>query len=233
MLNRLALGAFLIAATLAIHAGDARAEDAPRPTIETTGESTISAKPDFATITIGAESVGKSAQAALAENSKATAVVIESLKVEGVEAKDIQTSDFSIAPQMSNVGRSGGEAAIVVGYAVSNRVRATVRDLTRLGDLLDKAVSAGANSINSVQFGIANSSVLLDAARKAAFADARRKAALYAEEAGVKLGPLASLEETGAATPVYARTVALAAAPIESGQASLSVSVRARFEIAR
>ncbi|WP_158814744.1 SIMPL domain-containing protein [Methylocapsa sp. S129] len=227
---------FLIALMLACSLGVAQADEAARPTIETTGESTVGARPDFATITIGEQSAAKTAQAALADNSKATAALIEALKGAGVEAKDIQTSDFSIRPQMSNVGRSGGEPTTIVGYSVSNRVRATLHDLTRLGDVLDKAVAAGANSVNGIQFGVANASILLDEARKAAFADARRKAELYAGEAGVKLGALASLEETGAAMPVYANAAgmpAAMAAPIESGQSTLSVGVRARFEIAR
>jgi uncharacterized protein len=235
MVNRPALHCLIVALALACSVGLSRADDAVRPTIETTGESTISARPDFATITVGVQSAGKTAQAALADNSKATAAVIEALKAAGVEAKDIQTVDFSVWPQMSNVNRAGGEPTAIVGYAVSNRVRATLRDLAHLGEALDKAVAAGANSVNGIQFGVANASVLLDAARKSAFADARRKAEIYAGETGARLGALASLEETSAAMPVFAKAVGMAAsaAPIEAGESTLSVGVRARFEIAR
>jgi uncharacterized protein YggE len=215
----------------------ARAEDAARPTIEASGESAVSAKPDYATIVIGVQSNSKNAQAALADNSKATATLIEALKGAGIEAKDIQTSDFSIWPQMSNAGvsRAAGEPATIVGYSVSNHVRTTIRDVTRLGEILDKAVAAGANTVNGIHFGIANSSVLLDEARKAAFADAKRKAELYAGEAGVKLAGIASLEETGANPAPFAVSAGLERAnvPIEAGESKLSVGVRVRFEIAK
>lgn len=224
----------LFALALVCLAAAAHAQDAARATIETTGESTVGARPDFALVTIGVQSVGKTAQAALADNSKATAAVIETLKGAGVDAKDIQTSDFSIWPRMSNLAKNNSEPPAILGYAVANRVTVDERDLARLGEVLDKVVAAGANAINGVQFGVSNASALLDEARKAAFADAKRKAEVYAAEAGAKLGALTELDETGAAAPVYARhAVALsAAAPIEAGENKLSVSVHARFEIA-
>jgi uncharacterized protein YggE len=212
----------------------AYAEEPARPFIETTGESSVGAKPDFAVISIGVQSAGRAAQAALADNSKATQTVIDAVKGAGVEAKDIQTSDFSIWPRMSTLAKNETEPPAILGYTVANRVTVTTRDIGRLGDLLDKAVAAGANSINGVQFGVTDASQLLDQARKAAFADARRKAEIYATEAGVKLGALAELDETGAATPVYQRHMAMeaASAPIAPGENKLTVSVHARFEIA-
>ena len=235
MLARPLSRSLLAALILACPSGVARAEDAARPTIEATGQSTVSARPDYATIVIGVQSNAKNAQTALADNSKATAAVIETLKGAGIEAKDLQTSDFSIWPQTSNVGRAGGEPTTIVGYSVSNHVRTTLRDVTRLGEILDKAVTAGANSVNGIHFGFANSSALLDEARKAAFADAKRKAELYASEAGVKLAGIDSLEETGASPAPFAVSAGLerANAPIEAGESKLSIGVRARFEIAK
>jgi uncharacterized protein YggE len=215
----------------------AYADEPARPYIETTGESSASAKPDIAVVTIGVQSVAEAAQAALADNSKATQGVIDAVKSAGVDAKDIQTSDFSIWPRMSIPGKNDTKPPAIVGYTVANRVTVTEHDIARLGDVLDKAVSAGANSINGVQFGVTDASKLLDEARKAAFADARRKAEIYAAEAGVKLGPLIELDETGAPAPMMYRHAAvapasIAAAPIEAGESKLTVSVRARFEIA-
>ena len=235
MLTRPLPHALIVALILACSLGVARAEDAARPTIEAAGEGTVSAKPDYATIVLGVQSNSKNAQAALADNSKATTSLIEALKGAGIEAKDLQTSDFSIWPQTSTAGRSGGEPTTIVGYNVSNHVRTTIRDVTRLGEILDKAVMAGANSVNGIHFGIANSSALLDEARKAAFADAKRKAELYANEAGVKLAGIASLEETGANPAPFAVSAGLERAnvPIESGESKLSIGVRVRFEIAK
>jgi uncharacterized protein YggE len=181
------------------------------------------------------QSNARNAQAALADNSKTTANLIETLKAAGIESKDIQTSDFSIWPQVSNVGRAGGDPTTIVGYSVSNHVRTTIRDVTKLGEILDRAVTAGANSVNGIHFGIANSSALLDEARKAAFADAKRKAELYASEAGVKLAGIASLEETGAGPAPFAVSASLerASVPIEAGESKLTIGVRVRFDIAK
>ncbi len=121
----------LVALMLASSLGLARADDATRMTIETTGEGAVSAKPDFATVTIGVHSGGRLAQSALAENSRAVAAVVVALKSAGVDAKDIQTADFSIWPQ--DEGR--------LGFNVSNRVTVTVRDLARLEEALDKAAA--------------------------------------------------------------------------------------------
>jgi uncharacterized protein len=224
---------FLVAFALAGSLAVADAQEAARATIETTGESSVSAKPDFAAISIGVQSAGKAAQATLADNSRATAALIEALKGAGVEAKDIQTSDFRIWPQTPSNPKNGVEPPVILGYAVSNRVTFTQRDLARLGEVIDKAVAAGGNVIGGVTFGVANASLLLDQARGAALADARRKAEIYAGEAGVKLGGLVELEETGGPAPVYGRAMSVAAAPpIEPGESKLTVGVRARFEIA-
>lgn len=229
--KRLALLVLTLAVPLAAHA-----DEPARPYIETNGESWVSAKPDFAVVTIGVQSADRAAQGALASNSKATAAVIEAAKGAGIDAKDIQTADFSIWPRMSSPGKNETEPPAILGYTVSNHVTVTAHDIARLGDLLDKAVAAGANSINGVEFGVADASKLLDAARKDAFADARRKAEVYAAEAGVKLGALIELDETGAPAPLLrhraAVPMAAAAPPIEAGESKLTVGVRARFEIA-
>jgi uncharacterized protein YggE len=136
---------------------------------------------------------------------------------------------------MSKIGRADAEPTAIVGYSVSNHVRTTIRDVTRLGEILDKAVTAGANSVNGIHFGVANSSALLDDARKAAFADAKRKAELYASEAGVKLAGIASLEETSANPAPFAVSGGLERAnvPIEAGESKLGIGVRVRFDIAK
>ena len=219
--------------------GAANAQSPARSTISTIGEGVASAAPDFAVVTIGVQTQSKTAQSALGENSKATAAVIDALKGVGVAPKDIQTSEFSVWPQnVEQPSRAmGGAPQGVAGYIVSNRVTATVRDVSRLGEVLDKAVASGANAINGVEFGVNDASRLLDEARKTAFADAKRKAEIYAAEAGAKLGPLVSLEESGASAPIAGGMMKEMAAaprpPIESGEMKLSVLVNAQFEIAR
>jgi uncharacterized protein len=230
--GRSAFAALMLAGSL----GLAHADDARR-SVSVNGEAFASAKPDLVYITIGVESAGKDARDVLAANSKSTGDVIAALKGDGIDGKDLQTSSFSVRP---NIDRSQSALSsvdntpVINGYTVSNTVNVTLHDLPRLGDILDKAVTAGANSIDGVQFDVSNQSALLDDARKAAFEDARRKAAIYASASGLKLGRLIELSEsTGARNGVLyrAKTMATAAVPVESGESTMSVSVSARFEL--
>ena len=132
-------------------------------------------------------------------------------------------------------GQAGAPA--IIGYSVSDEVTVIVRDIPRLGSLIDKSVLAGANAIYGVAYGENDPGALLDKARPLAVADARRKAEIYASAGGAKIGRLMSLtEERGAEPPVgfAARAYApggAAATPIEAGEDKLRVTVTARFEL--
>ena len=124
----------------------------------------------------------------------------------------------------------------MTGYSVSNNVSVRVRDLPRLGALIDKAVTAGANTIYGISFGHNDVSALLDKARPLAVADARRKAELYAAAGGGRIGRLMVLTEDGGPPGVAhvlprLRLPPRAPTPIEAGEDKLSVSVNARFEL--
>ena len=214
----------------------AEADTAPRQ-ISVTGEASLSADPDMAIFTAGVTSTAPAAADALAANSRATAAVIARLKSEKISPKDIQTSGFSVQPEVVTPDSSGSDAPAapkITGYTVSNNVTVRLREPARLGTLLDKVVTAGANTIGDVDFQVSNQSALLDDARKAALTDARRKAELYAGAGGGKLGRILSLSE-GGALPVAQILGGLkarrAAAPIESGQTELSVQVSVTYEI--
>ena len=205
--------------------------------VEVTGEAGVSAAPDFARVTLGATTTGKDAREAVAANAKAVNALIALIKGEGVGAADIQTSSLSINPQFSNPrpGAPNNEPTIV-GYNVSDMVTVTVRDISRLGSLIDKAVDAGANAMFGVSYGENDPSALLDKARPLAVADARRKAEIYANAGGARIGRLMELSEQTGAQPtpfagrVYARSAA-APTPVEPGEDRLTVSITARFEL--
>ena len=138
----------------------------------------------------------------------------------------------------SNPRSNQQEAPTITGYNVSDTVTVIVRDIARLGALLDKAVEAGANAMYGIAFGQNDPSALLDKARPLAVADARRKAEIYASAGGAKLGRLMELNEETAPQPVvyptraYAQNAASAApTPIEPGQDKLTVVITARFEL--
>ncbi len=203
--------------------------------VEVSGEGSISAAPDFAEVTLGVTSTGKKAGDAVAANSQAANALSALIKSEGVAPADIQTSTVSVSPMFSQPLPNQQTAPTVTGYSVSNNVSVRVRDIPRLGALLDKAVTAGANSIYGIGFGHNDLSTLLDKARPLAVADARRKAEIYAAAGGGRIGRLMVLTEEGGRQPPMAFSRAYAAAPpptpIEAGEDKLTVTVNARFEL--
>ena len=201
-----------------------------------TGEGSVSAAPDFARVTLGVTSTGATAGEAMAENAKAANALVSLIKAEGVAPADIQTSEVSISPMFAQPALGEKTAPTITGYSVSNNVAVTVREIPRLGALLDKAVTAGANSVYGIGFGHNDPSALLDKARPLAVADARRKAEIYAAAGGGRIGRLLVLtEEAGRQPPMaFSRAYSAAAAapmPIEAGEDKLTVSINARFEL--
>ena len=131
--------------------GAALAADAR--TITVTGEGTATARPDMAVLTAGVATQGATAAEALAANSEATKGVIERFKAESVDLKDVQTSGFSLQPVYLYPKAEDASPAPprITGDTVSNTVSVRIRDLDRLGAILDKVVSAGANSVNGIE----------------------------------------------------------------------------------
>jgi hypothetical protein len=204
--------------------------------IEVTGEGSVSAAPDFARVTLGVTNTGNTAGEAVAANAKAANALVSLIKSEGVGPADIQTSEVSISPMFSQSSPGQTTAPTITGYSVSNNVTVMVRDIPRLGALLDKAVTEGANSIYGIGFGHNDPSALLDKARPLAVADARRKAEIYANAGGARIGRLMVLtEEPGRQPPVAFSRAFVAGAPaptpIEAGEDKLTVTVTARFEL--
>jgi uncharacterized protein len=204
--------------------------------VEVTGEGSVSAAPEFAQVTLGVTNTGKNAGDAVAANAQAANALAALIKTEGVAPADIQTSTVSVSPMFSQPSPNQDTAPTVTGYSVSNNLTMRIRDIPRLGALLDKAVTAGANSIYGIGFGHNDLSALLDKARPLAVADARRKAEIYAAAGGGRIGRLMVLtEEGGGRQPPMAFSRAYAAAPpptpIEAGEDKLTVTLNARFEL--
>lgn len=197
--------------------------------IEVSANGAVYAAPDQATVRIGVNSQAATAADALKQNSADTSAVITQIKDLGVAEADVQTSDFAIYPTYDDTGTK------VTGYAVSNVVVVTIRDLNTAGTLLDAVVQAGANNIGGLSFGIADPSELQAEARAKAIAAARAKAEQMAEAAGVRLGDVITMSESVSyGEPVYAREAVMAdamAVPIASGQQQISVDVYITFAL--
>ncbi|MGH2340211.1 SIMPL domain-containing protein [Segnochrobactraceae bacterium EtOH-i3] len=236
----LALAAAALVPTAAAFAQDAPAAArarGPARVLTVTGSGEVSATPDVAVISSGVETQGETARAALDANSKAVAALIEAAKKAGVEARDIATSGFSVQPVYAERRQPKGEATqAIVGYQVMNRVTVTLRDVAKVGPLLDQLVTVGSNRIDGITFLVSDANTRRDAARTAAVADARRKAETLATAAGVSLGKVLTLSEGNDGGPMPRPMMRMAAdsagaVPVEAGSTSLGAEVEIRFEI--
>jgi uncharacterized protein len=197
-------------------------------------EGSVNGAPDFAPVTLVVTNIGKTTGEAIPDNAKAASALVSLIKAQGVAPADIQTSNLSISHIFSQPSRGQATAPTITGYSVSNTVALKFHDIPRLGGLLDRAVTAGANSVSSVGFDHADPSALLDKARALAVADATRKANVYA--AGAKIGRPMTLTEEQGRTPTaryllraYTATAAVPT-PIEAAKDKLTVT--ARFALA-
>src|SRR5712664_3720822 len=207
------------------------AQVVPPATISVTGEATVSVPPDLVQIDGGVTSEAKTAREASDANNAAMGKVLLALKGAGIEEKDFQTSRLSLQPQ-SAPNRTGPSA--IVGYRASNRVTIRLRDVTKVANVIDTLVGAGANDIGGINFMVSAASKLLDEAREQAIADARRKAEIYAKAAGVTLGAALSISEEGAPGPMPYRKMAAgmaASAPVAQGEETLRVTVSVSWAI--
>ena len=204
------------------------------PSITVVGSDKVSAKPDMAQIQVGVVTEASSAATALKENNDRMTKLFSSLEERGVARKDVQTSNFSVMPQYKR-GSHGEQMSEIVGYRVSNSVGIKVRKLEALGQVLDEIVQKGANQIHGVSFSVAEPTHLLDEARRKAVADARRKAELYAKEAGVEVGQVLLIQEQTPHTPGpmvvgLARSQA-AGVPIAEGELDFGATITVTYAI--
>ena len=203
-------------------------------TLSLTGLGQASAPPNMAQVTVGVTTVADTAAEALASNSTEMNAVFRTLRDNGVDPADMQTSGLSLNPRWNSYGSSGKQPKIE-GFEGSNSLRVTVRVIDDLGTVLDEITRAGANNIQSVSFSLKDPSPLLEQARKAAVKDAMAKADLYAEAAGVSLGPIVRIDESGQSGPApgHARMEAMAASavPIAAGETQIAASITIVWEI--
>jgi uncharacterized protein YggE len=226
----IALGALALFATSPLKA------DPSLRVLTVSGQGEVKSAPDEALLSAGVVTTARTADAALAANTRAMTAVFDTLKKAGVADKDMQTSGFSVQPQYTAASASSSGQQRITGYQVSNNVSVTVEDLGRLGATLDALVSSGANAVGDIDFAIKHPAALLAQAREAAVADAVAKAQVLAKAAGVTLGAIISISEDGSAQSRPMGMLALAgkadnAVPIAAGQQSVSANVSISWDI--
>ena len=203
--------------------------------ISVNGTGIVYLAPDIAYINIGVHTENADVGKAVEDNNQKSQAVVTAIKALGVDAKDIQTTNFSVYNSQQYDPSSG----VLTGtlYMVDNTVYITMRDLPKLGDMLDAAIQAGSNNINSVSFDVADKTKAVQQARLLALDNAHKLANELAEGAGVKLGSVQNLSYYDyPPSPYYGKGgesagSSASVAPINPGQMQLTVNVNIIYEI--
>jgi uncharacterized protein YggE len=216
----------------------AQTPSGPERTITVVGRGEVKSAPDVAQINLGVEVIAPTVAEALDEADARMQAILDALKAAGIESKDIQTSNFSInferqSPEPRPMSEEGAPAGV---YRVSNMVRVTVRDLDKVGEIIDAAVTAGANNVWGVQFGLEDTAALEEQAREKAVADARTRAESLAALNGVEVGDVVTISEVvgGGAVPMFAaaeRAFGGGGTPVESGEVTFATQIQIVYGI--
>ena len=195
----------------------------PSGGITVTGTGTVQTTPDHAEFTLGVQSEGPTAREALAANSEEMRRVFAALFAAGVAKGDVQTQTVSVSKSYQGNG-----------YSAGNSVSLTIRELAKAGSILDAASNAGANDVYGPTLSRSDEAGQQAKALRAAFDNARARARVLAEAAGVQLGRVTAIIESGnEQEPYYAVALAKrsADAPIEPGRQQVQATVRVTFAI--
>jgi len=203
-------------------------------TITVSGTGSVAASPDVADVRLGIRITRPTVQEARGSAADLMGAILAAVRAGGVDSADIRTTALSLEPHYEH-DRTAGKPSLA-GYQATNIVTVTVRDLERLGPVVDGALEAGATSLDGLTLRIADPSPLEAAARRAAVADARSRAEVLASAAGVSIVGVVSMVDgvgvTPLPTPRLARAMAdTAPTPIESGTTEVSLSVSVVYAI--
>jgi hypothetical protein len=209
-------------------------------TITVEGAGQVNLEPNIVRITIGVETSSTDVQQAVTENNQRTQAVISTLEDSGIAAEDIQTENFNVRQQNQNQqplpeAEMTAEEMPAPTFVVTNTVRVTLREIDRVGSVLNEVISSGANTIYGIQFDATGKESANKQALELAVEDARTRAETIAAAAGVELGDVVQVETFGGGPVVAMERAeteeAMAAVPIASGQLTLEVTVRVSYAI--
>ncbi len=214
-------------------------------TITVSDKAEIYAKPDLALVTASVVSEAKTVNEAMANNTKKMNAVIDFIKSQGVDAKDLKTTNFSIYPRyewqretICVISPCPSEKRVLVGYEINQSLQIKIRDMAKIGDIIQGATGAGANEIGGLQFTIDKEDELRNQARDEAIEKAKAKAKKLASKLGVKLVRISNFTEGGASpVPYLFNESALGKGggeetpQIETGENKIEIAVTITYEI--
>jgi uncharacterized protein YggE len=225
----------IAAAVLSACSGTVQFGQSQPRTINVTGNAQVILAPDIAYISIGVHSEAKAAKEAVASNNSQTQAVIDAIKGQGVDAKDIQTTNFSVY-QQEKFAPTGEDLGSF--FMTDNTVYVTMRNIAKIGDILDASISAGANSIYGINFDVQDKESALATGRDQAMEDAKSQAEQLAKASGAKLSDVQSISYySSSPSPIYYDTKAAGvgggggSVPVSPGQLTLTVSVSVTYAI--
>lgn len=202
-------------------------------TIAVVGTATIKAAPDEAVISLGVQTEAATAQGALTQNAERMTAVLQALVGQGIAKDDVATSYVSLYPIYGNTGME------ITGYQAANQIDVTVRDMDKVGPVIDASVDAGANLSNGISFRLSDQNQGVNEALQAAVADARSKAETLAAAGDTQLGQVVTITEMSSPSsvpPIYYERMAGAAdgsvsTPIQPPTLETQVSVSVTWEL--
>ena len=204
------------------------------PQIMTSARGEARVRPDRATVMIGVQTRAATAAQAASENATKVEAVLAALRRLGLTNDQLSTVEYNVFPEM-RYSREGEEPRLV-GYNVHNAIRADIARIEQVGAVLDAALGAGANSINSLSFHSSNIEQVRREAIARAMASARADAEALARAAGGTLGRMLEASTVEVAIPVMRTSMArmeaaqAAPTPIQPGEQEVSANVTARWE---
>ncbi|MDM4019036.1 SIMPL domain-containing protein [Roseiconus lacunae] len=219
---------------------DNHADSVRGPSITVSGTGEVSADPDLAMVNVGVVSEAKTAKEALVANNEAMRNLFAQLDKLGIDQRDRQTAHFNVSPQYDHQRPQPGRSVDpnkprIIGYQVTNDVRVKVREISRVGEILDAVVQGGSNRINGISFSVEDDEAAMREARVKAVKDAQAKAKLLCETAGAELGNVIEIHEAGAGpSPRRPEMMMMAQArsvPVAPGEQTISASVTMTFQI--
>lgn len=189
--------------------------------------------PDIARVSAGTVTQAVDANAAMRANAERMSQVVAAIRRAGIAERDIQTSGVNLNAQYHY---AENQPPTITGYQASNTVNITVRDIARLGTILDALVAVGANQINGPSFDVDDKEPGYDEARRAALEKARKRAQTYAQALGLQVRRIVSISEGGGFAPpvpmmAMARMEKSSDTPISPGENTLSVNLDVVFEL--
>jgi uncharacterized protein YggE len=211
--------------------------DATLLQISAHGETTRA--PDLARIAAGVVTQNLDANAAMRANAQRMAAVISALKQAGVAERDVQTSSINLEPQYKY---GPNQKPTITGYQVSNNVNVRLRDLTKIGDVLDVLVKQGANQIDGPTFAVDKPEAALDEARTDAIRQAQARADLYAAATGLKVHRILSISESAGSAQqpprpmmrmARAQAASVETTPVASGENTIAIDLDVEFEMGK